>query len=148
MIYKKFVCTLPIIGQRLFTNSFLIKNNKILLGLKNRNFGAGLYNGFGGKVEYNESILEAAQREFKEEAGITMIDPVNIGVINFHDNSETRIVHIFRAEKYKGHITSSEEMSPRWFDINDIPFDNMHPDNKLWLNNIFQEKYFSINCEI
>jgi 8-oxo-dGTP pyrophosphatase MutT (NUDIX family) len=31
--------------------------------LKKRGFGAGYYNGFGGKVEPGESIEQAAQRE-------------------------------------------------------------------------------------
>ncbi len=36
--------------------------SNILLGLKKRGFGSGKWNGFGGKVEANESIEEAAKR--------------------------------------------------------------------------------------
>jgi 8-oxo-dGTP pyrophosphatase MutT (NUDIX family) len=35
--------------------------------MKKRGFGAGKFNGFGGKVEPQESILEGAIREFREE---------------------------------------------------------------------------------
>lgn len=38
------------------------KNEKILLGLKKKGLDQGLWNGFGGKVEKNESILEGALR--------------------------------------------------------------------------------------
>jgi 8-oxo-dGTP pyrophosphatase MutT (NUDIX family) len=38
------------------------ENNKILLGYKKRGFGSNKWNGFGGKVEPFESILECAVR--------------------------------------------------------------------------------------
>lgn len=45
--------------------------NEILLVKKNRPvWQAGLYNGIGGKIEDNESAIEAMMREFKEECGI------------------------------------------------------------------------------
>ncbi len=37
--------------------------DRVLLGEKKRGFGAGYFNGFGGKVEPGETIREAAQRE-------------------------------------------------------------------------------------
>jgi hypothetical protein len=48
--------------------------SSVLLGLKKRGFGAGKWNGFGGKVEQGESIRTAAIREMKEEAGIESVD--------------------------------------------------------------------------
>lgn len=47
-----------------------------MLGLKKRGFGVGKYNGFGGKVCVNESIIDAAIRETQEEANITPKDIV------------------------------------------------------------------------
>ena len=35
---------------------FLVERDSILLGMKKRGFGVGKYNGFGGKVEKDESI--------------------------------------------------------------------------------------------
>jgi len=52
------------------TLCFLINENKILLGMKKRGFGQGKYNGFGGKPQSNETILEAAVREMQEESNI------------------------------------------------------------------------------
>ena len=42
------------------------EEERILLAMKKRGFGAGKFNGFGGKVEARETILEAALREFEE----------------------------------------------------------------------------------
>jgi 8-oxo-dGTP pyrophosphatase MutT (NUDIX family) len=43
-------------------------HRSILLGLKKRGFGAGKWNGFGGKVEPGESIVQGARRELLEES--------------------------------------------------------------------------------
>ena len=40
-------------------------NGRLLLGMKKRGFGAGYYNGFGGKVEAGETIAQAAAREVR-----------------------------------------------------------------------------------
>ena len=48
------------------------QGNKILLGMKKRGFGAGRWNGFGGKLHDGETVEQAAKREIFEEASITV----------------------------------------------------------------------------
>ena len=38
------------------------EHNELLLGMKKRGFGAGRWNGFGGKIQLNETINECAKR--------------------------------------------------------------------------------------
>jgi 8-oxo-dGTP pyrophosphatase MutT (NUDIX family) len=38
------------------------EKNKILLGYKKRGFGSNKWNGFGGKLDKSETILECAKR--------------------------------------------------------------------------------------
>ena len=48
-----------------YTLCFTFKDSswkQVLLGMKKRGFGAGRYNGFGGKVEPGETVKEAAIR--------------------------------------------------------------------------------------
>ena len=45
-----------------YTLVLVIEGNKILLGLKKRGFGVGWWNGFGGKINNEETIEEAAKR--------------------------------------------------------------------------------------
>lgn len=47
---------------KLYTLAFIRNNDNILLGMKKRGFGVGRWNGFGGKVNSDETILEAAKR--------------------------------------------------------------------------------------
>lgn len=52
---------------------FLIKDDHVLLAMKKRGFGAGNWNGVGGKIEAGESIEQALVRECQEEIGVTPI---------------------------------------------------------------------------
>lgn len=47
---------------RRYTLVLLVQPPRVLLGLKKRGFGAGLWNGFGGKVQAGESVEAAARR--------------------------------------------------------------------------------------
>lgn len=50
---------------------FITDNKRVLLMSKNRpKWQEGLFNGIGGKVEKNESPLDAMIREAKEESGL------------------------------------------------------------------------------
>ena len=48
----------------------VFKQEEILLGMKKRGFGVGRWNGFGGKLDGNETIEEGAIRELKQKHGL------------------------------------------------------------------------------
>ena len=50
------------VTNKVLTLVFVQNDNKTLLGLKKRGFGKGRWNGFGGKVEKGETIVEGAKR--------------------------------------------------------------------------------------
>jgi len=56
------------------TVCFLIDNERLLLGMKKRGFGKGNYLGIGGKVEQGETVIQAAIREYQEEAETFLYD--------------------------------------------------------------------------
>ncbi|XP_076456795.1 oxidized purine nucleoside triphosphate hydrolase-like [Babylonia areolata] len=113
---------------------FVREASKILLGYKKRGFGQGWWNGFGGKVEKGETIMEGALRELKEESGLTGHDLNEIGMLTFEFEGDPVLleVHVFSTTKYTGQVTESEEMKPQWFDIKDIPFSQMWSDDVYW----------------
>eukprot|EP00054_Salpingoeca_dolichothecata_P022190 m.144576 g.144576 ORF g.144576 m.144576 type:complete len:160 (-) comp24256_c1_seq1:119-598(-) len=99
----------------------------------------------GGKVEANETIAQAAQRELKEEANIEMLDPTNIGLLLFEFKGDPKWleVHVFRCTKYSGTITESEEMKPQWFSKDNIPFASMWKDDGYWFPLMLASKPFT-----
>ncbi len=120
---------------------FLVKRNtsknieNICLAMKKRGFGAGRYNGTGGKVE-EETIEEAAIRETREEIGVQVENLVKVAKLEFrfpHNPAWDQIVHVFLSEIWDGELTESEEMKPEWFSVSKIPYDTMWPDDKFWL---------------
>jgi len=50
------------VKNKVLTLAFIRSGGDILLGFKKRGFGTGRWNGFGGKVEYGETVEEAAKR--------------------------------------------------------------------------------------
>ncbi|MFA5029282.1 MAG: 8-oxo-dGTP diphosphatase [Patescibacteria group bacterium] len=111
------------------------QENKILLGMKKRGFGAGRWNGFGGKLQEEESIEAAAKREMLEEAGLDVRDLELVGIMEFDAPHFEKIleVHVFRAGDFEGEPIESEEMLPQWFETNQLPFDSMWPDDIHWM---------------
>jgi len=117
---------------------------QILLGMKKKGFGAGRWNGFGGKVEAGETIEAAAKREMLEEVGLVaeQLEPFGVLEFSFQQNDETLEVHVFRVLAYRGQPQESDEMAPRWFALNEIPFDEMWADDRHWLPLLLAGKKF------
>ena len=116
------------------TLAVVVKDDQILLGLKKRGFGQGKWNGFGGKVAVGESAEEAASRELTEESGLHASHLRKVGDIVFH-NSETEHhrVEIYSVDSYTGEIKENDEMEPRWFRFDEIPYESMWEDDRHWL---------------
>ncbi|KAM9393453.1 oxidized purine nucleoside triphosphate hydrolase [Pholidichthys leucotaenia] len=132
------------VSSKLLTLVLVVQPSRVLLGMKKRGFGAGKWNGFGGKVEPGEAIEAAARRELLEESGLTVDALEKVGIIKFEFVGETEIldVHVFRADSYNGEPTESEEMRPWWFEKDAIPFSQMWPDDVLWFPLMLQRKKF------
>lgn len=131
--------------RQLYTLAFIKRGNDVLLGLKTRGLGKGLWNGFGGKVEPNESIREAAEREIKEECCLEVCDLNHIGFMRYEEDdcAEISIVHIFTGTQFRGKPEGSEEMNPvQWYQREDLQFLKMYHDFKEWEGYMFEDKFF------
>lgn len=122
----------------------LRKDNKILLARKKRGFGFGKWNGVGGKVEEKETPEEAMIRETQEEISVTPIEYEKIGIIRFveyiKEELTTNDMHLYIATKWQGVPKESEEMQPKWFSINNLPWEKMFSDDKYWLPLVLKGK--------
>ncbi len=130
--------------KKLLTLTIIHRHPRILLGMKKRGFGAGKWNGFGGKVAPEETVEDAAKREIKEEVGIEVEHISKVGIIDFEfkDNPEILQVHIFKSDNFSGEPTESEEMKPQWFHTDKIPFKEMWPDDIHWIPLFLKGKKF------
>ena len=134
------------------TLCFLMKDNKILLANKKRGFGKGKYNGVGGKLEPGETKEQAMIRECQEEINATPTEFKYMGTIEFDeyykDEEEYNTLYLYIVTKWNGEIKESDEMKPTWFDINNIPFDNMFQDDKYWLPLILEGKQIQAHFKL
>ncbi len=121
------------------------RSSEVLLGMKKRGFGAGRWNGFGGKVEPGERVEQAARRELREEASIEAGELSLTGRLDFEFETSPEIlrVYIFRGEDFTGQPQPSEEMSPAWFFVDEIPFADMWPDDIHWFPLFLSKRKFT-----
>ena len=123
---------------------FVIRNGQILLIRKKRGLGAGKISGPGGRLEPGESFAACAVREVREELGVEVSEIVQAGEHRFQFTDEHSIhAHVYRTHKMTGVPIETDEAVPLWFDLNEIPFDEMWEDDKHWLPLVVESKRFS-----
>lgn len=130
---------------KLLTLCLVHQPPKILLAMKKRGFGAGRWNGLGGKLNPGETIEAAAKREAEEEAGIVLQDLEKMGILEFEfqGNPEILQVHVFKSTSFTGEPTETEEMKPAWFEAGAVPYKEMWPDDIFWLPLFLEGKKFT-----
>lgn len=117
------------------TLSYLVRDDSVCLGLKKRGFGEGNWNGYGGKLEEGETPHEAAIREIKEESGVKveMKELKKVAVVEFMFENGTHLnVHTYFVRAWEGEPVETEEMKPKWFRFNEIPYEKMWEDDQYW----------------
>lgn len=124
------------------TLCFLVKEDKILLAMKKRGFAKGKWNGAGGKSEPGDkTIQDTAVRETFEEIHITPKTLQEVATLNFHfpDNPDwSQQVVVYLATEWEGEPQETDEMAPKWFKFDKIPYDQMWEDDILWLPEVLK----------
>jgi 8-oxo-dGTP pyrophosphatase MutT (NUDIX family) len=122
-----------------------VKDGQILLAMKKRGFGAGKWNGVGGKIEAGESIEDALVRESVEEVGMKPLSWDKVAELDFIQDATTdpwhMYVHAYISNDWEGNPTESEEMKPQWYTFNDIPYGEMWDDDQYWLQGVLDGEY-------
>lgn len=117
---------------------------ELLLGMKKRGFGQGKWNGYGGKLEENETIEECAKRELEEECGIVSKEMHRLGYLYFKMMETAKImrVHVFQTWNFENNAIETDEMKPQWYLEDEVPFEKMWADDPYWFPLMLQEKKF------
>jgi 8-oxo-dGTP pyrophosphatase MutT (NUDIX family) len=124
--------------KKILTIGIIQQGPEVLLGMKLRGFGVGLWNGPGGKFdkEKDKNPEESFSREALEEAGLIIGQVEKVGLIEFEFADEPGKIletHVFRVLDYEDQPRNSEEMQWQWFGKEAVPFDKMWPADKYWL---------------
>jgi 8-oxo-dGTP diphosphatase len=119
-------------GQRLQTGrytllprtlTFLRRPGQVLLMRvpQGRGAWAGRYNGIGGHIEQGEDPLTGAQREIREETGLTPGPLELAGVVIIDTGTRPGIgLHVFSGQALEGDLRASGEGQPEWIALEDL----------------------------
>ncbi len=78
-----------------YTLIFVLTENKILLINREKSPWKGCWNGLGGKIEANETVVESTIRELKEETGLDVLEKNVIYKGKLTWNTSSDYLHIF-----------------------------------------------------
>jgi len=138
MLFRDYLASLTEpLSERTLGFLFESDGSRMLLGRKKKGFGEDYYTGIGGKIEKDETIEEAAVREFQEEVIVTPNGLREVGELTFlfleRPQSWNQRVYVFRTNSWEGTPTETEEIKPYWFDVDDLPYSVMWDDAKAWM---------------
>lgn len=135
------------------TVCYLKRNDQVLMIKFTKKWGQ-VYAPPGGKFESGETPLDCIIREFKEETGLTLINPKLQGISYWHDSAEG-IIFVYTAEKFDGElIMSSSEGELEWINVEEFLTIKQFDQNEkftpyLFKNELFEGKFLLDNkCKI
>lgn len=100
---------------------FCIQGNKcVCIKTNDSSFKPGFFDIPGGKIEEGETKEEAVIREYKEETGVDILNPVYRGIINVVFPKGTYQYHTFISDSFEGNLIETEEAIPALLDITTI----------------------------
>ena len=122
---------------------FVRSADRVLLIRKKRGLGAGKINGPGGRLDDGESPLNCAIREVQEELRVTPIGVEARGELAFQFvDGYALVVYVFSATGCEGEPQETAEAAPLWCPIDDVPFDEMWADDRLWFPHLLNGEFF------
>ena len=119
----------------------VIKNNKILLGLRNSDKekasselnGEGTWTMPGGKVKFMEKLVDAAKRELEEETSLKATKLKFLCISDDMTDTAHFVTAGFIVEEYSGNVQTMEPeeiIRWEWFDLDNLPQNLYKPSEK------------------
>jgi 8-oxo-dGTP diphosphatase len=111
---------------------------EVLLGHKKTGFGVGKWVGLGGHIEDGEKPVSAAVREVQEESSLvvpadSLHHMASIQFVFPARPSWDQTAQVYVTWVFDGEAEESDEVSPRWFGEDELPFALMWDDARYWV---------------
>lgn len=139
-------------GFVLVASVSIISEDEVLIIKESKPTAIDKWNFPSGRIEYGEDILDAAQREVKEETGLEVKLTGSTGVYNFVSTTKDQVILFhFIGEVAGGSLQLEEEIiDSKWIKLNDpAKFDNENFREPLVvkqiIDNIINENVSPIN---
>lgn len=122
------------------------RDGQVLLQRKARGFGQGKWNGPGGKKEKGESIEDSVKREVLEETCLEILNPRIRGELGFvfPDKKDSFFSYVFVVTEFQGEPKDTGEGVLKWFDLDNIPLEEMWDDDRYWLKRVLGGEYLKM----
>jgi 8-oxo-dGTP diphosphatase len=122
---------------------------EVLLGHKKTGFGAGKWVGLGGHIEPGEKPVMAAVREVWEESGLvvpadSMQHMASIAFSFPFRPSWDQTAQVYVTWVFEGEPAESDEVIPRWFAEDQLPFDLMWDDARYWVPPVLAGRHVDV----
>lgn len=128
------------------TLCYILDGNKLLLKKASRGISKGKWNGPGGKIDVNEAPEKNVIREVFEETGLKINNPFYHGNQRFFLDGQDKLsfsVHLFSTKDFSGEIRkTTDEGEVKWFDVGEIPYNEMWADDEFWMPLMLKGKKF------
>ncbi|MDR5709410.1 MAG: 8-oxo-dGTP diphosphatase [Armatimonadota bacterium] len=125
---------------------YIVRDGEVLLLRKAAGlWGEGKWNAPGGKVLPGEDPREAAVRETYEETGLHVGALRHRGVLHFTFGEGALvdwIVDVYWTDACVGELRAGDEGELRWFPLHQLPYEEMWPDDRLWLPHLLAGRRF------
>ncbi len=135
-------------GVQPATVCYPVVDGEMLLIRKQRGLGAGKLIGAGGKVEDGETPGECVRREVREELHVRPVGVEQRGEIEFHfggpaSDGDSLLVSVYAADGVDGEPEPTAEATPVWHPVDDLPYDEMWVDDRVWLPHLLDGRTFA-----
>lgn len=120
----------------------VMRENYVLLGIKKTGFGIGRWNAMGGKIEIGETPLQGALRELAEESGLVATEAREVArvLVDYQQTNRKVKLHVFLVTSFSGEVIPTAELEPQWIPIDEVPYEQMWPNDIYWLPFVLKGK--------
>ncbi len=122
-----------------------VKAGGILLLKSDKEPYMGRWSAPQGMINSGESPAKAAMRSIYQQTGILPTKVTFHGTIRLflnNSNEYTYKIHVFSTRLFTGSLKSNVDGEAKWFDMSEVPYHDMWPDDKYWTSLVMQGKRF------